>query len=137
MVKRSIRWIISDANFFFPAVNDALYHIPSFYVVWNIGSIISGAIFYEELDGLTAASAVMFGAGTMCVCMCLCVKCVVCMFVDGLTAASAIVFGAGRMCVCMCLCVMFGAGTMCVCMCLCVHLLLCLVQVCVCMCLCV
>ena len=29
------------------AVNDALMHIPNFYVFWNLGSIISGAIFYQ------------------------------------------------------------------------------------------
>eukprot|EP00960_Hanusia_phi_P074009 768136-Hanusia_phi.AAC.2 len=29
------------------SVNDALYHIPNFYVFWNVGSIITGAIFYE------------------------------------------------------------------------------------------
>jgi len=29
------------------SVNDALFHIPNFYVFWNLGSIISGAIFYD------------------------------------------------------------------------------------------
>ena len=30
------------------AVNDILYHIPNFYVFWNIGNILTGAIFYVE-----------------------------------------------------------------------------------------
>lgn len=29
------------------AINDALMHIPNFYVFWNLGSIICGAIFYH------------------------------------------------------------------------------------------
>jgi hypothetical protein len=29
------------------AINDALMHIPNFYVFWNLGSIVSGAIFYH------------------------------------------------------------------------------------------
>jgi len=30
------------------AVNNILYHIPNFYVFWNVGNILTGAIFYEE-----------------------------------------------------------------------------------------
>jgi len=30
------------------AVNDMLYHIPNFYVFWNIGNIVTGAVFYDE-----------------------------------------------------------------------------------------
>ena len=27
-------------------INPALFHLPTYYVIWNIGSIISGGIFY-------------------------------------------------------------------------------------------
>ena len=30
------------------AVNDILYHMPNFYVFWNIGNIVTGAVFYDE-----------------------------------------------------------------------------------------
>lgn len=29
-------------------VNDMLYHMPNFYVFWNIGNIVTGAVFYDE-----------------------------------------------------------------------------------------
>jgi len=29
-------------------VNDLLYHMPNFYVFWNIGNIVTGAVFYDE-----------------------------------------------------------------------------------------
>ncbi|MGB1600966.1 MAG: hypothetical protein ACPIOQ_49970, partial [Promethearchaeia archaeon] len=45
------------------AVNDALYHIPSFYVAWNLGSITAGAVVYEELSDMNLRQALMFGAG--------------------------------------------------------------------------
>ena len=47
------------------AVNDALMHIPNFYVFWNLGSIISGAIFYQELAELEAKDLVIFFLGVL------------------------------------------------------------------------
>ena len=47
------------------SVNDALYHVPTFYVFWNFGSIISGAILYEELSGFDLKMGLMFGAGIL------------------------------------------------------------------------
>ena len=38
------------------AINDALMHIPNFYVFWNLGSIICGAVFYQELTELTQST---------------------------------------------------------------------------------
>ena len=37
------------------AINDALMHIPNFYVFWNLGSIVSGAIFYHVRRTLIVA----------------------------------------------------------------------------------
>ena len=47
------------------AVNDALYHIPNFYVYWNLGSIVCGAIFYRELNGLSTNQYIIYGAGVV------------------------------------------------------------------------
>jgi MFS family permease len=47
------------------SVNDALYHVPTFYVFWNFGSIISGAILYEELSSFDLKMSLMFGAGIL------------------------------------------------------------------------
>jgi len=32
----------------FLVVNNMLYHMPNFYVYWNIGNIVTGAVFYNE-----------------------------------------------------------------------------------------
>jgi len=45
------------------AINDALMHIPNFYVFWNLGSIISGAIFYQELAELDVEDMAIFFSG--------------------------------------------------------------------------
>jgi drug/metabolite transporter (DMT)-like permease len=47
------------------AINDALMHIPNFYVFWNLGAIISGAIFYQELRTLTVADLSIFFTGVV------------------------------------------------------------------------
>ncbi|EKX55433.1 hypothetical protein GUITHDRAFT_160462 [Guillardia theta CCMP2712] len=47
------------------SVNDALYHIPNFYVFWNVGSIITGAIFYEEMVNFSVQNWVMFILGVL------------------------------------------------------------------------
>jgi len=47
------------------ALNDALMHIPNFYVFWNLGSIISGAIFYQELSELTSKDIAIFFSGVV------------------------------------------------------------------------
>ena len=47
------------------ALNDALMHIPNFYVFWNLGSIISGAIFYQELAELTSKDIAIFFSGVV------------------------------------------------------------------------
>ena len=44
-------------------VNDALYHIPNFYVFWNVGSIITGAIYYEEMKNFKMANWLGFFSG--------------------------------------------------------------------------
>jgi drug/metabolite transporter (DMT)-like permease len=45
------------------AVNDLLYHIPNFYVFWNVGNILSGAVFYEETKHFTGVSWAVFLGG--------------------------------------------------------------------------
>jgi len=47
------------------SVNDALYHIPNYYVWWNAGSIISGAIFYFEMSNFDTRSWVLFPLGVI------------------------------------------------------------------------
>lgn len=47
------------------SVNDALYHIPNYYVWWNAGSIISGAIFYFEMANFDTRSWVLFPLGVI------------------------------------------------------------------------
>ena len=47
------------------AINDALMHIPNFYVFWNLGSIICGAVFYQELAELDTIDMVIFFSGVV------------------------------------------------------------------------
>jgi hypothetical protein len=47
------------------AINDALMHIPNFYVFWNLGSIICGAVFYQELAELELIDMVIFFSGVL------------------------------------------------------------------------
>jgi len=47
------------------AINDALMHIPNFYVFWNLGSIVSGAIFYQEFAELDHVALAIFFAGVI------------------------------------------------------------------------
>lgn len=47
------------------SVNDALYHIPNYYVWWNAGSIISGAIFYDEMSNFGTTSWILFPLGVI------------------------------------------------------------------------
>jgi len=47
------------------AVNDILYHIPNFYVFWNIGNILTGAIFYEETAHLTGSNWAFYLVGVL------------------------------------------------------------------------
>eukprot|EP00286_Rhodomonas_abbreviata_P018606 CAMPEP_0181296652 /NCGR_PEP_ID=MMETSP1101-20121128/4819_1 /TAXON_ID=46948 /ORGANISM="Rhodomonas abbreviata, Strain Caron Lab Isolate" /LENGTH=440 /DNA_ID=CAMNT_0023401533 /DNA_START=220 /DNA_END=1539 /DNA_ORIENTATION=- len=46
-------------------VNDALYHIPNFYVFWNVGSIITGAIYYEEMANFELRNWLGFFSGVL------------------------------------------------------------------------
>ena len=45
------------------AVNDLLYHIPNFYVFWNVGNILTGAIFYEETTHFSPENWILFLSG--------------------------------------------------------------------------
>ena len=45
------------------AVNDLLYHIPNFYVFWNVGNILTGAIFYEETTHFSGQNWALFLSG--------------------------------------------------------------------------
>ena len=45
--------------------NDALYHIPAFFVLWNLLSILSSAAVYEEIR-ITAESWAILVAGVAC-----------------------------------------------------------------------
>jgi len=44
-------------------VNEALFHIPVFYVFWQIGSTVTGGVLYLEFDGLEYWSFILFGVG--------------------------------------------------------------------------
>ena len=44
-------------------VNDILYHIPTFYVFWNLGNIAIGAVFYDETTHFLAINWVLCAAG--------------------------------------------------------------------------
>jgi len=44
-------------------VNDILYHMPNFYVFWNVGNIVTGAVFYNEKAHLSASNWVLFLSG--------------------------------------------------------------------------
>eukprot|EP00040_Diaphanoeca_grandis_P028108 m.161492 g.161492 ORF g.161492 m.161492 type:complete len:572 (+) comp31238_c0_seq5:402-2117(+) len=57
-------------------VNDALFHIPVFYVFWQIGSTVTGGVLYLEFDGLEYWSFILFAAG-------------VCFLLFGIKLASA------------------------------------------------
>jgi len=46
-------------------VNDILYHIPNFYVFWNIGNILTGAIFYEETSHFLTANWIHYSIGIL------------------------------------------------------------------------
>ena len=45
------------------SVNTALLHVPAFYVFWNLGSILTGAVFYQEMDTFAPAQWVAFVVG--------------------------------------------------------------------------
>jgi drug/metabolite transporter (DMT)-like permease len=45
------------------AVNDILYHIPNFYVFWNVGNILTGAIFYDETNHFSTSNWVFYLIG--------------------------------------------------------------------------
>ena len=44
-------------------VNDLLYHMPNFYVFWNVGNIVTGAVFYNEKAHLSEGNWVLFLSG--------------------------------------------------------------------------
>lgn len=44
-------------------VNDILYHIPNFYVFWNIGNIAIGAVFYDETAHFSVTNWALCAAG--------------------------------------------------------------------------
>jgi len=46
-------------------VNDILYHIPNFYVFWNIGNILTGAIFYEETSHFLIENWIQYSIGIL------------------------------------------------------------------------
>jgi drug/metabolite transporter (DMT)-like permease len=45
------------------AVNDILYHMPNFYVFWNVGNLVTGAVFYNEKAHLSETNWVLFLSG--------------------------------------------------------------------------
>jgi len=47
------------------AVNDILYHIPNFYVFWNVGNILTGAIFYEETEHFSGSNWALYLVGVL------------------------------------------------------------------------
>jgi len=47
------------------AVNDILYHIPNFYVFWNVGNILTGAIFYEETAHFSSSNWALYVVGVL------------------------------------------------------------------------
>ena len=47
------------------SVNDALYHIPNYYVFRNAGSIVTGAIFYDEMSKFGTVSWILFPIGVV------------------------------------------------------------------------
>jgi len=47
------------------AVNDILYHIPNFYVFWNVGNILTGAIFYEETAHFSSSNWALYIVGVL------------------------------------------------------------------------
>lgn len=45
------------------SVNDVLMHTPNFYVLWNLGSMITGAVFYEEMNQFGLINWIIFPLG--------------------------------------------------------------------------
>merc|ERR1712194_884178 len=45
------------------SLNDALFHIPLYFVVWNLFSIATSAIVYEEFAEFGARSFILFPSG--------------------------------------------------------------------------
>jgi len=45
------------------AVNDILYHMPNFYVFWNVGNLVTGAVFYNEKAHLSETNWALFLGG--------------------------------------------------------------------------
>jgi len=46
-------------------VNDALFHIPIFYVFWQVGATITGGVLYEEFVEYKTWQLVLYGAGVL------------------------------------------------------------------------
>eukprot|EP00040_Diaphanoeca_grandis_P024898 m.137489 g.137489 ORF g.137489 m.137489 type:complete len:463 (-) comp29922_c1_seq1:95-1483(-) len=46
-------------------VNDALFHIPVFYVFWQVGATITGGVLYEEFASYKTWQLVLYGTGVL------------------------------------------------------------------------
>lgn len=46
-------------------VNDMSFHIPTFYVLWNVGSIVTSAIYYREMDNFKLRNYLGFIGGAV------------------------------------------------------------------------
>eukprot|EP00281_Chroomonas_sp_CCMP1168_P031206 CAMPEP_0206240444 /NCGR_PEP_ID=MMETSP0047_2-20121206/15942_1 /ASSEMBLY_ACC=CAM_ASM_000192 /TAXON_ID=195065 /ORGANISM="Chroomonas mesostigmatica_cf, Strain CCMP1168" /LENGTH=419 /DNA_ID=CAMNT_0053665227 /DNA_START=42 /DNA_END=1301 /DNA_ORIENTATION=- len=47
------------------AINDSLYHVPTFYIIWILGTITTGALFYEEMENFETHNWVLFVVGVV------------------------------------------------------------------------
>jgi len=47
------------------SVNDVLFHTPNFYVMWNLGSVLTGAVFYEETKTFGVLNWILFPLGAV------------------------------------------------------------------------
>ena len=47
-------------------VNNILYHMPNFYVFWNVGNIVTGAVFYNEKAHFQRATGCFSSAASRC-----------------------------------------------------------------------
>mmetsp|Transcript_97181 Transcript_97181/g.153841 ORF Transcript_97181/g.153841 Transcript_97181/m.153841 type:complete len:136 (+) Transcript_97181:1-408(+) len=47
------------------SLNDALFHIPMYFVIWNLLSIVTGALVYKEMSDFEERSWFLFPAGVV------------------------------------------------------------------------
>jgi len=46
-------------------INDALLHVPVFYVLWNLLAMVGGGVVFEEFAGFGAADYSLFSVGAI------------------------------------------------------------------------